>query len=97
MAVAAHARSAIATIEVALGRPVHIIRDHEIESAIVVIVEPCRARCPPARVRDCRARRHIGERSVTIVVIEDAASVAAQEEIRVSVVVKITDGDTHAE
>ena len=46
MAVAAHAGAAVAAIEITLGGPVDIVGDDEVELAVIVIVEPCRARCP---------------------------------------------------
>ena len=82
MAIAAHARAAVATIEVALRRPVDVVGDDEIESAVIVVIEPRGARCPPSRVLHACLRGHIGEGAVAIVVIEDAAAVAEDEQVR---------------
>ena len=97
MAVTAHARPAIAAIKIPLRRPINVIRDHEIEPAVVVVVEPCRARCPATSVGDPCALRHIRESAVAVIAIKNAASVAAQEQIGESVVVIIADRKTHAE
>src|SRR5580765_4776797 len=97
MAIAAHSRPTITAIDVALGRPVHIICDYEIEAAVVVVIEPCRARGPSARVSDSRSRGHIREGSVTVVAIKNAATISADEQVGKSVVVIVADRYAHAE
>src|SRR5439155_15582882 len=76
MAVAAIAGLAFSAPEVVVRRPVHVIGDYEIESSIVVIIEPSRARAPLTSVGNAGPRRDVGEGPVAVVVIEDASIVA---------------------
>src|SRR5580693_9206945 len=66
--------------------------DEEIEAAVIVIIEPNRARSPPRRSYS-RLFGNIRERTVAIVVIEDAAAVLRHIDIRKTVAVVITHGN----
>src|SRR5690348_5890342 len=97
MAIAAHAGRVIAAPEILFRLPGDVIRDQEIESSVVVVVEPRGARSPPSEVFNSGAPGHIGERAVAVVAVENAAAVAEDEKIGKAVVVVIADGDSHSE
>ena len=65
---------------------VHIARDVEIELAVAVVVAPRRAWRPVAQ-RHFRLLRHIGKRSIVIVVVEPILAVVADVQIRPAIVV----------
>src|SRR4029453_2467609 len=73
-----------------------VAADKKIEKTVVVIVEPDGACGPPGR---CHAGLvcDISERAVSIVVIQDAASVCRDEQVRIAVVVVVAGRDAHAE
>ena len=97
MAVAAHPRAAIAAIEVPLRRPINIISDHQIQTAIVVVIEPRRARSPSSGIHHACPRGHIRKGAVTIVVIENAAAVTADEQVGEAIIVVVAHRDAHPE
>src|SRR4029077_12214231 len=97
MAVAAHAGSPIATVKVMFGRPVDVIGDDEVESSVVVVIEPRSARSPPAEILHTRPCADIGEGTIAIVVVEDGTAVAEHEQVRKAVVVVVTHGHSHSE
>jgi hypothetical protein len=70
--------------------------DEQIQPAVVVVIEPHGAR-RPARCGDTGLVRHVGESSVAIVLIQDAAAVRRHEQVRKTVIVVITDGNAHPE
>ncbi len=51
MTVASHPRTLVPAVEVALRRPVDVVGNDKIQVAVIVVVEPCGARCPAARIR----------------------------------------------
>jgi hypothetical protein len=66
--------------------------DEQVESAVVVIIEPDRA-CRPAGRGDTRLSAHIGEGAVAIIVIQDATAVAGDEQVRKAIAVIVSYGD----
>ena len=76
MAVPAIAGLVFSAPEVVVRRPVHVIGHHQIESPVVVIIEPGGARAPLTSVGDAGPRCSVAEGPVAIVVIEDAPVVA---------------------
>src|SRR5207248_3769103 len=97
MAVAAQAWTAIATVHIVLRRPINIVGDNQIETAIVVIVEPGSTRCPAVLVLNSSSRGHVGEGAIAVVVVENRTPVTANKEIGKSVVVIVSHRYTHAE
>src|SRR5262249_54128346 len=69
--------------------------DKEIELAVVVVVEPNRARCPPGS-RNSSFFRDVSECAVAVVAVENAAAVLRDVEVGKSVAVVIANGDAHA-
>src|SRR5579864_7576718 len=65
--------------------------------AIIVVIEPGRARGPSPRILNTCVRAHVGEGSVTVVVIENASAVTHHEQIRESIVVIVAYSHSHAE
>ena len=92
MAVGAVARPVLAAPEVVFRRPLDIVRDHEVEPAVFVVVEPAGAGGPLASVGHARPGRDVGKSPVAIVVIKDRAAVTGDVQIRVAVVVEIAHG-----
>ena len=92
MAVGAVARPVLAAPEVVLRRPLDIVRDQEVEPAVLVVVEPSGAGGPLALVRHTCFGCDFGKSSVAIVVIKDRAAVTGDVQIRVAVVVEIAHG-----
>ena len=70
---------------------VHETADKKIEAAIVVVVEPDRARGPPGG-GDAGFFGHVGESAVAIVVIQNAAAVLRDVQVGEAVTVVIADG-----
>src|SRR5215472_9958820 len=97
MAVAAHARSRIATIEVALRRPIDVVGNHQVQFAVVVVIEPGGTRGPPPGILHSCVCGHVGEGSVAVVVVENRTSIAEYEQVGESVVVVVSYGHTHPE
>ena len=75
MAVRAVTGSALAAPHVVLRTPVDVIRDHQIEPAVFVVIKPSCTGRPSTFVCDAGLCRHIRERSVAIVVIENGTTV----------------------
>ena len=74
---------------------IHKPADKEVEFSVVVIVKPDRTRCP-ALSGQAGFAGHIGERAVTVVVIENHAVVLCHEEVGQAVAVVIADRYAHA-
>src|ERR1700678_4158021 len=66
--------------------PLHITRNDEVKTSVVVVVHPGGTR-HPARAADTRRRGHVCEGTVTIVVVQRTASVSGYIEVFESVVV----------
>src|SRR5215471_4756641 len=97
MAIAAHARATIAAIKVALRGPIDIIGNYQVQFAVVVVIEPSPTRGPPSGIPHSCRRGNIGEGSVSVVVVENASSVAEYEQIGESVVIVVSYGYAHSE
>ena len=91
MAIGAIARPALATPNVVLRTPVDVVGHDQIEPAIFVVIEPSGARGPSAFVGDSSLRGDVGERSVSVVVIKNGAAIAGDVQIRIAVIVEVTD------
>src|SRR5579872_591046 len=84
-----------AAVLAVLRVPFHVTRDEQVEFAVVVIIEKS-GRDGPTPAGDPGLRGHIGERSVSIVVIENVPAVTGDVQIRIAIVVVVADRDAHA-
>src|ERR1700757_3679607 len=94
MAVRAVAFPALAAINV-VEIPLQIAEDNEIEQPVSIKVNPGRTRGPTAR-GDTGTLRHVGKCSVAIVVIKLVSAVSGYVQIFESIIVVISDGDSHS-
>ncbi len=69
----------------------HELADKQVELPVIVIIEPDRARAP-ARSGDARPFGDIGERTVAVVVIENAAAVLRNVEVGKSISIVVPHG-----
>src|SRR5580692_4011881 len=84
-----------AAVEIVFRRPVDVVGNHQVQFAVVVVIEPRGAGTPLADVSYSGLRCHVGKCAIPVVVIEDASSVAEHEEVRESVVVVVADRNAH--
>src|SRR5439155_19264273 len=89
MAVGAVARPALSAPGIILRTPFDVVADHEVQVAVLVIVEPAGAGGPSVFVGHTRLGRDVPESSVAVIVIENGAAVACDVKVRKAVVVKI--------
>src|SRR5207249_4809292 len=89
------AQAVITTEDRAGAAILHEARDEQIEFAVIVIVEPGRAR-GPARRGHARFVSSIGESTVAVIVIEDVPSIAGHIEVHPAITVVISSRGTHA-
>ena len=80
------------------GVPDAVVRDEEVEPAVLVVVEEGRPHGPQRAVlgiarREAGLRRHVLERPVPAVAVEDVRPQAGHEEVGVPVVVVVGGGD----
>src|SRR5579862_1611646 len=66
MAVAAHAGSTIAAIEVPRHGPIDVISNYQVQFSVVVVIEPGSARCPPSGIFHACVRANVAESSVPV-------------------------------
>ena len=67
---------------------VQIISDEQIQPPIAVVIDKRRSR-PEERIFDARLRRHIAERSVAVVVVQNRGVVVGDVQILIAIVVKV--------
>jgi hypothetical protein len=84
-----------------IGRPLAVVHDEEIETAIVIVIEPAGRDGPRLTLAGCRvaarARSDIFEGSVAAIAIENVAIDAGDEEIFPSIVVVVRDSNAGGE
>ena len=74
--------------------PIEVVRDEEVEPAVVVVVEKRRARLQRVtRHGHARGGRNVLEPAVALVVIEHVVAVVGHEHVRVAVIVVVADRD----
>src|SRR5580692_422336 len=95
MAITPQSGTFAAAVEIVFRRPVDVVGNHQVQFAVVVVIEPRGAGTPLADVSYSGLRCHVGKCAIPVVVIEDASSVAEHEEVRESVVVVVADRDAH--
>src|SRR5207248_3132816 len=79
------------------ARPIiHKTADEQVELAVVVVVEPDRARSP-ARSLQAGLSRYIRECAVAIIPVQNAFAVRRHEQVGPAIVVVIAGCHTHAE
>ena len=88
-------RKAYAAKDVVRDVPVEVAGDEQVELAVIIVIEEACGSRPPA-APNARARRHVSERAVAVVVIQRVVAVAGDVNIRESVVVIIPGGYAHA-
>src|ERR1035438_4985586 len=76
--------SAVNIVEI----PNHISRYDQVQSPIIVVIDPSCAR-GPTRSAHASSLRHIGERSIAVVVIKRAVTVPGDEQIVKTIIVVI--------
>ena len=75
-----------------IGVEGHVAGDEEIEVPVAIEVQETAARTPlMRRARDARAVRHVGERAIAVVSIENVPAPVADEQIVEAVVVEVAD------
>src|SRR5260370_38514038 len=79
-----------------LAGVIHKAADKQIQASVVVVIKPVVARGPSGH-RQAGFVRYVGERSVAIVLIQNAAAVCGHEQVGVAVVIVIAHGHAHAE
>ena len=73
--------------------PLEVVRDEEVQPAVVVEIQEGRARLQGvARHRDARPGGHVGEAPVALVVVEHVVAVVRDQDVHVAVVVVVPDG-----
>jgi hypothetical protein len=77
-------------------RPLHVIRDHQIEFAVAVVIHPRRARAEIVRSPKAGLSRHVGKRAVAIVAEEMILTERGDENIVAAIVVVIADRHAHS-
>src|SRR5438874_11857799 len=71
--------------------------DEQVQQAVVVVIQPCRAGAPVVgRTADTGLRGHVFESSVPIVVEQMIAADAGYDQVLESVVVVVADRNAHA-
>ena len=88
------AEQTVAELRQIVDVQVDVVRDIEIEVAVVVIVAEGRAGSPALGVSDAGFRGDVGERAVVVVAVESRTMKAGDVDVFPSVVVVVADGDT---
>src|SRR2546426_12139658 len=94
MAVGTAPGAAIAAENILAVVPIEVPPHVEIRQAIVVVIEESRARAPAARGH-ARFRGHVGERAISVVVVQHVVRKTRDVNVRIAVVVVIADGNPH--
>src|SRR5919108_2562066 len=94
MAIGTIAGSTFAAPEIVGRRPLDVIRDDQVQPAVLIVVKPPRTGRPSPFIRDLCLDGNIGEGSVAVVVIKDGASVPGHVQIRIAIVVEVAHGDS---
>src|SRR5579872_698805 len=91
MAVRAIARTVFAAPDVVFRTPLDVVRHHQIEPAIFVVIEPSCAGRPSTFIRDSGLCRYIRERAIPVIVIQDCPSITCDINIWIAIVIEVTD------
>src|SRR5450432_767964 len=75
--------------------PFQVPGDEQVEFSVLVVVQETGARAPTAGL-NAGARRDIGERSVTVVVVQRVAPESGDVDVFETIVVEIAHGHSHA-
>ena len=73
---------------------IHVIRHHQIQKSVAIVVAKRRARAPSS-IRNARLFRHIRERSIAIVPVQNISAEASHVNVRPSIIFVIADGSAH--
>ena len=80
---------------VVLVGEIDVIGDEQVERAIAVDVQEIGARAEEVAPADAGAGRHVGERSVAVVVVQDVGAEVIAVQVGLSIVVVVADGHAH--
>src|SRR5882762_3417993 len=95
MTIGAVTRSALAAVAVGAKSPIDVTGHEQVELAVIVVVEESGARAPPAG-GDSGRFRDVGERAISVVVVQRVAAVVGHVDIFEAVVVIVAHGDAHS-
>ena len=95
-------QAALLADRLGLRIPLHIIYDQQIEQSVAIIIHPGCSHSPQPSVLGVRARqssafRDVGERPVSVIVVEGVAAYAGYENVLKAVVIVIADGHADVE
>src|SRR5205085_3220459 len=96
MAVGSVSGAVFAAPDVVLGRPLDVIRDDQIQPAVLVIIKPSCTGRPPPSIGNTALRRNISERPVAVIVVEDGASITGHIQVGVAVIIEVRNRNTLA-
>ena len=94
MAVGPVAGTVFAAPDVVLGRPLDVIRDDQIQPAVLVVIKPSCTGRPPPGIGNTALRRNISERPVAVIVVEDGASVTGHIQVGKAVIIEVRNRNT---
>ena len=94
MTVGTIARPMFSTPDINLWSPLNVVRDEQIEPAILVVIKPSCTGRPAALVRNAGLSRDVGECAISVVVVENGVVITGYVKIRVAIVIKVA--DSHA-
>ena len=83
-------------IEIALLAPLHVVRDHEIEFAVAIVIHPGCAGRELVRAPHSRGLGDVGERAVAVVVKKVTLAQCGDEDVVKPVVVVVSHGNSEA-
>src|ERR1700744_4225086 len=75
---------------------VDIMRNEEIDEAIVVVIAEGQSRGPALVAVETGFFRHVGKRTVMVVAVEDYAAEATDSHVGPTIIVEITHCNTHS-
>ncbi len=83
------------TPQVAFRCPLHVVGNEQVEFAIAVVIQPCRARAEVS-IADARGGRHVAELAAAFVMEKVIAVERGDVDVVAAVVVEIADGHAHS-
>src|ERR1051326_3999514 len=97
MAIAAHAGAFCAAVVIALGGPIDVVGDRQVEPSVVVVIKPGGAGSPSTGIRHAGLLGDIGEGAVAVIVVEDRAAISQHHQVGIPVVIVIAHRHSHSE
>src|SRR5262245_16548796 len=84
----------LATIEVIIGRPDHVIGNHQIQARVLVIIEESGARTPLPSISNTGLSGDVAESTIPVVMIEDRSVPTYHIKIHEAVIVVVACGNS---